>query len=147
MQTNNRNECKHTNQHTTYEGVGGGGDEGVGDENVAEERTAVFPSTTACCRDQTNTKEHSHKLVNTQGECAHTYAHTPHTYSHTQHMQGIDAESEEEALGNAIRQATECCKDDTNIKQDTHKQINSQEECVCTSTNTNSTYKAKEKSV
>ena len=90
----------------------------------------MFPSTTACCRDQTNTKEHSHKLVNTQGECAHTYAHTPHTYSHTQHMQGIDAESEEEALGNALRQATECCKDDTNIKQDTHKQINSQEECV-----------------
>ena len=58
VQTNNRNECKHTNQHTTYEGVGGGGCEGIGDENVADERTAVFPSTTTCCRDQTNTKEH-----------------------------------------------------------------------------------------
>jgi hypothetical protein len=60
VQTNNRNECKHTNQPKTYEGVGGGGGEGVVTKTLLRSVQRYFPSTTACCRDQTNTKEHSH---------------------------------------------------------------------------------------
>ena len=44
-----------------------------------------------------------------------------------QHRQGIGARSEEETLSNNIRHTTECCKDDTNLTKDSHRQANSQE--------------------
>ena len=68
----------HARQHTTYMGVGGGGDGIVSEEMVGEERTGAVPSTRGCARVQTNTKEDSHKLANTQKECTSTHTYSTH---------------------------------------------------------------------
>jgi hypothetical protein len=118
-------------------GVGGGGDGIVSEEMVGEERTGAVLSTRGCCRVQTNTKEDSHKLANTQKECKHIY-------SHIQHTQGIGARSEEEALSRDVRSTTKCCKDRHAIQtsNNTHTSRQRVRKSVNTSTNTNSTYKA-----
>jgi hypothetical protein len=109
---NTQGECEHIYSHFQHT-------QGTGARSEGEALSRTVRSTTECCKDRTNTREHTHKQAKSQGECEHVY-------QHIQHMPSIGAANEEETVEGEFGEQGKY--PNNKVKSETQTQTESQRE-------------------